>query len=333
MIAGIIGPYRFHNFGDDLIGLIMAARLRRHGFGQVWMHGLRPEEAKAQNVVLATPRQITRQADLVVLGGGGILGDAGSHPTTYYQKLFAKTAAWRALTGRRTQINGVGAGPLVQFKGRLLSRAACALVERVGIRDQASYDFVTSELCCKPAKVRQGADIALLWPREFPVETAPVRTRIGVQFDLGRNTGLRQREPLLEFVRRHREEVVMVSNGDYPTAVSKEFPFELPHLKYARLAPFLAGLNELRVLITSHLHLAIAAYAAGIPTVTCAVNEKTRRFYQQIGHPERCLPISTGDDELTALLRTAPDLCWTPEDSARRDALCAQAESLAEMLR
>jgi hypothetical protein len=73
------------------------------------------------------------------------------------------------------------------------------------------------------------------------------------------------------------------------------------------------------------------------PLAFRAINSKTRRFYDQIGHPDRCIDLPGSAAEishaLADLLRRAPYDCeWSAHDEARLARLESKAAQLLEHL-
>jgi polysaccharide pyruvyl transferase WcaK-like protein len=133
------------------------------------------------------------------------------------------------------------------------------------------------------------------------------------------------------------DSLLYLSNGRRSTGAKSVLQLPGPEANYTLMSDFLPELTRCRVVVTTHLHLAIAAYAARIPCYTLAINSKTRRFYHQIGHPDRCIDIpGSGTDishALADLLRRAPYDCeWSAHDEARLAHLEAKAGQALELL-
>jgi polysaccharide pyruvyl transferase WcaK-like protein len=339
-IAGIVGPYRYQNFGDDLIGLILARQLSRIGFEEVWMHDIAPANAGMVGAIVRPRSDVIWRPKLVVIGGGHILGDGSYLPGVYYQRLAFFAALTRWLIRRRTEICGVGAGPLALWRARLYAGFTCRLVKRVGVRDAESSRFVMGSLKCAEAKVAEGADLALLWPKLLPtrIHEPEDRFAVGVQMDLPRSIETKNLKVSHSALRPLGDRVMYLSNGRRATRARSIFQLPGPESNYRSMPEFLQELTRCRILITSHLHLAIAAYAARIPSFTLAINSKTRRFYDQIGHPDRCLELSSSDSTeanraLMELVRRATYDCgWSAHDERRLAELQQNAGRLLEGL-
>lgn len=330
--AGIVGPYRYHNFGDDLIGIILAHFLFRAGFHQVAVHGMLECNAALVGAQVKKIREIVISEDLVVLGGGHILGDGSYEPGSFYQKLIAVSSVVRTILRRRTVIAGVGAGPLALRSSRLYASLACKLVSRIGVRDRESFDFVQQELLRHAGgKLVEGADVALLWPEVLmPPAREAMRGKVGIQLDPRILDWPPWISDLIRDFASSQSSLVYLSNLETPTQAEELLGLPGEHVRYERLEEFMGELRGCSLLLTSHLHLAIAAYAIGIPTVTLAINHKTPRFYEQIGHPERCVLLSEATPEkVRSLIEQAETASWSEFDQLR---LCHLRQSAQRML-
>jgi polysaccharide pyruvyl transferase WcaK-like protein len=66
-----------------------------------------------------------------------------------------------------------------------------------------------------------------------------------------------------------------------------------PRLRTCRYpaAKLLWAYGRLDLVVSMMLHSSIFAFAAGVPVVNVAYDEKNRAFLEDLGHPERCLPV------------------------------------------
>jgi polysaccharide pyruvyl transferase WcaK-like protein len=337
--VAIVGPYILHNFGDDLIGAVLAKTLKDRFDAQVLLPYLEDGNRQWLDIPLVpTNRKAIFQSHSVLIGGGGMLGDAGRSPNNRYLKSAAKAALFSRCRGKPVLVSAVGAGPLALRSSRLLCKAVCRFSQVIGVRDQRSENFLIKELGVPSEKVVRGADVALLWPKVFDIQ--PLQTdSIGVQFDVNGYVSAEQ-NPLLKdiigslvnFCRSYDHETILVSNFKSVTQLGRHFVLSPRSLQYRTLPSFLSQLAGLRAIVTSHLHLAIAAYAAQVPCFSIYVNEKTKRFYDQIGHPERALDIATTTPgEVDSLLKSVMDAKWAEEDDVRLDTLQNDSEKLIDI--
>ncbi len=332
--AVIVGPYRVHNFGDDLIGAIIAKHLQARGYGVTV-----PRLGEANADWLGTRFAETYDgafddAELVVVGGGGIMSDtAGARPGASYLEIVARAAAGGLLDGKRIVVTGVGAGPWVRAKSRNLAVEVSRLADRVGVRDDESRAHLAT-LGVPPGKIVTGADVALLTSKYLTFR-ARRTAKIALQFDVSAFTDLQENRQLSaiaravgDYAHANADSVVLVSNGRHRSQLVDAAPAsEL--LRYSALKDFLPRLAGVQAMFTSHLHLAITAYSQRIPTFSLFVREKTRRFYDQIGHPERAIDLRTATvADFERVIRAAESARWEPRDEKRLRQLQSRAQTL-----
>lgn len=336
--ATIIGPYRYHNFGDDLIGAIIAKYLQSLNY-QTTIPILSKENSEFLGLEIQSSRKrAIKDSDLIVIGGGGILGDSGIKPDDHYRVLGLKAAVFSHFLGKRVVTTGVGAGPLKRYKSKILARLIALLSENVGVRDFESSQFLI-ETGVKRSKVVQGADIAFLCGDYFSFNET-TSNKIGVQFDIENFGDIKVNKDLnniskeiVKYAISNKSDTILVSNGSYKSQLYQKTNHSCDTLCYLSLQSFLESLSKLKAIFTSHLHLAITAYSLKIPCFSLYVREKTKRFYNQIGRPERAVDIKNakvGDFE--RLIYKAENAVWTNDDEERLKLLKKEANKLLKIL-
>lgn len=336
--AVIIGPYLIHNFGDDLIGLILAQHLQHNNYS-VTIPGLSATNARWLGLEFSTStRSALRGADLIVNGGGGTLGETGIRPSEGHRKRMLKAALYGGLQRKSIVTTAVGAGPLTRRRGVFITRAICALSSAVGVRDDESH--ATLEAIGVPShKITTGADVALLTDH-LPFPKRHSADKLGIQFDIApyvteANNGNEHeiQKELARYVDAHDDNVKLLRNSDHPPDLLQYTNKNIPTLQYTYMPDFLCGLVQLRCVITSHLHIAIAAYANRIPCFSLYVREKTERFYRQIERPERAMPLSGAQkDDLMSFLSEAEKAEWQPKDEEKLKELKKYSKDLLRLL-
>lgn len=336
--ASVIGPYRIHNFGDDLIGAVIASELKAQGYAPSVL-GLGQENCDYLGIACANNKLSSiLESSLIVIGGGGILGRSGVRSTEEYRLLAAKAALLSRLLGKRVVISGVGAGPLELTKSRALVRLACALASKVGVRDQESEQFLVS-LGVRPGKIRCGADLALLLEDKLVIERKP-QALLGFQFDidsfgqeLASTNASALRLGLQQLISSHPDDKALISNGRRSSQLLSGCRGEVTEIRYSHLGRFLSDLSGCRAVLTSHLHIAIAAYAMRIPCFSLYVREKNQRFFRQIGRPDRAVSLQRATAaDLERLLAEMQSASWTPYDESHLLDLKGNAQSLLDLL-
>lgn len=332
----IIGPYRYHNFGDDLIGAVIAYHLKRIGFSPV-IPGLSKENCDWLGIEYSDSTiSALLKSQNILIGGGGILGDSGIRPDNCYLKKAFCASIYGILSKKKVIISGVGAGPLAKLSSRLLTKAICQMTSKIGVRDNESYLFLKT-LGIPDNKIIEGADLALVWRDIFDPVAGSKSKNIGVQLDIdpymdkiNKSNGIEVREILRRFISAENN-VILITNGKWPSRLDDENNIKMPQLNYEYLPDFLGKLSSVRAILTSHLHLAIAAYASRIPCFSIYVREKTERFYRQIGHPERAVSLLGADrNKVQTILNELKTAVWTDYDEKTLDSLKKSANKLLD---
>lgn len=337
--ALIVGPYKAHNFGDDLVGGILAKHLQQRGYDVSI-----PRLSGANSAWLGTANAegydgLFEWADLVVVGGGGIMSDtSGAKPGASHLQFVADAQQSGALASSTpVVVTSVGAGPWLRDRSRKLALRVSSRADAVGVRDQESYDHLRG-LGVPAEKIVLGADVALLTP-EYLDFTADRNGKLGLQFDVSAFADVQGNpelpgivETLGAYARKRRKDVILIRNGRARSEIAPAAPgAEL--LSYTTLEDFLPRLAGMRALFTSHLHLAITSYSQRIPTFSLYVREKTRRFYEQIGHPERALDLRMATTEdLQHFIAMAEKAKWTGADEATLVHAKGEAQKLVDLL-
>ncbi|MGL3151810.1 polysaccharide pyruvyl transferase family protein [Microbacterium sp. A82] len=337
--ALIVGPYRAKNFGDDLVGAILTRHLQGLGY-EVSIPRLGEENCKWLGTTYAADYSgAFEQADVIVVGGGGIMSDtSGAKPGASYLEIVDKAARAGDLKNKNIYITSVGAGPWLRERSRELALSASNLASHVGVRELESFEHLRG-LGVPDDKIVLGADLALLTPEILSYRPARSR-KLGLQFDVNAFDDVKENPHLKEIVATvgqyasdHSSGVVLIRNGKARSEISHAAP-SAACLSYTDLQTFLPQLAGLRALLTSHLHLAITSYSQRIPTYSLYVREKTRRFYEQIGHPERALDLRTATvDDAARFLNAAAAARWTEEDEEKLLSLKQDARKLLAFVR
>lgn len=336
--ALIVGPYRAHNFGDDLVGGILARHLRGRGY-KVTV----PRLGRANSEWLGTRfaenyAGAFEAADTVVVGGGGIMSDtSGANPGASYLGIVADAGMKGLLKRRRVYVTSVGAGPWILDRSRMLAFGISLVADKVGVRELESYNHLRG-LGVSEQKLVLGADLALLTPEMLSYEPLP-SGKLGLQFDVNAfkdassNPHLEKIvEAISDYASANANDVALLRNGRSKSEIADAAP-SAETMSYTSLEQFLPRIAGLRGLFTSHLHLAITSYAQRIPTFSLYVREKTRRFYEQIGRPERAIDLRTATvDDALRFIDAAGNAKWTPEDEMTLTRLKSEARLLVDFI-
>jgi polysaccharide pyruvyl transferase WcaK-like protein len=338
--AAVIGPYLRHNFGDDLVGGVIAKHLQGMGYS-VTIPFLGEENAHwlGTRHTMQLDESIDA-ADTIVIGGGGILSDvSGAKPGTPYLETISRAALTGRLAGKATYITSVGAGPWLVEASKAYTIISSLVAEKIGVRDPESGEHLAG-LGVNVSKIVQGADLALLCSDYLPFSRAP-HGKIGLQFDVSifedvlRNGGAGDiRRAMKTYAEANSESVVLLSNSERDSQLRGPATAKCLGLNYSHLESFLPKLAGLDAILTSHLHLSVAAYSQRIPCFSLYVREKTRRFYEQIGHPERAVDLATAEvNDFERLVAEVESASWTDEDEEVLQRLKGEARTLLDFVR
>jgi polysaccharide pyruvyl transferase WcaK-like protein len=156
--ALLIGAYGNGNYGDDSIGVAIAASLSAGGIAQVRIAGRRPDGSR---IVAATGAEFSVAGDgfagllatyraaagcrVAMLGGGGLL--EGRRSNVHVQRLVLEYVAKlmvAKLRGASVFVHGIGVSPDL-YSDALVSRAvlrALRSADRISVRDPDSKDVL-----------------------------------------------------------------------------------------------------------------------------------------------------------------------------------------------
>ena len=263
---------------------------------------------------------------------------SGANPGASYLDIVARAGMDGLLKGKPVYITSVGAGPWILERSRMLAFAVSLIAEQVGVREQESYDHLRG-IGVTEKKLVLGADLALLTPDLMNFRTKP-SGKLGLQFDVNAFKDVADNpqlpaiiEALGAYAKSHAKDVVLLRNGKAKSEIAPAAP-SAELLSYTRLEDYLPRLAGLRALFTSHLHLAITSYSQRIPTFSLFVREKTRRFYEQIGHRERAIDLRTATlADFTHFISAAETATWTDADEATLQRLKRESRKLIEFVK
>ena len=176
----ICGAAGYTNAGDDAILWGMLTQLRSVLPGRAIRVAGGPELGKLLHRFEATPvsyddraelARAIEEADLVLLGGGGLLYDVGydadlsrlvgDPPDRQWLYEMARIAAAAAAAGRPSMLYSIGAGPLLAEAARRVAKFVCDHAKAITLRDEASARLLAE--CGVPAsRLHVAADPAVM---------------------------------------------------------------------------------------------------------------------------------------------------------------------------
>ena len=350
----ICGYYGFANAGDEAILQALLNQLRAaQPAAQCTVLSGDPAATQAAHAVAALHftdldaiTTALSECDWAVLGGGGLLHDAGGfdpasmltpdHSGLAYYGGFAVLAR---LLRKPLALWNVGVGPLHTPAARLFTQAIVELAAFASVRDAASLQALRG-IEAPVARVKAAADGAWLLPPVPAAAAGAVRPVLGVALrDWGAAGAWEpaviaalaafQRETggTLQFVAMQQ----LAGSALDDAALAARIGAQLPHPERvlrtgwagspAQAAAALAGCDAV---LAMRYHAALFAARAGVPVVALAYDPKVRQLLQALGQPEQVLQLkSLQAPRLAAMLRTA---------LARRPARAAQQAAAARRL-
>lgn len=327
----IIGAYGMTNLGDDAILAAMLGELRGALPGAAFAvvaadTAALPIAADLTTVPFADVaiRDALARADLLIIGGGGLLFDFRSRVN--YDDFFSDRAEnfyphYRAAIvahglGIPVHLYAVGVGPLVGPVARGLTRTVCDLAAAITVRDGLSRRELIG-LGVAPGRVAVTADPAVRLPPAAPTLAPGAGPRVGF---IVRNWfpvtapgaaqlphGTAYLDRYLATIAAAADHVIARRGGEAVfCAVQGEVDDDrhfaglvldrLGHRAgatvietagdYRALQGLLAGLD---LVVTTRLHGAIFAALGGVPAIGLNLNTKVRAFLADLGLPDLAL--------------------------------------------
>ena len=289
----------------DVLTLTPADTHRRHPAVQAIRSGV-------LRGLLSTCRSL-RRADVLVVGGGGILQDATSRGNLL---LHLSRPILARMLGTPVVLSGVGIGPMRSRLGRWLTGVVCRRAEAISVRDQASADFL-AEIGVPTTSVTVAPDLALALQAEGPGEgadavpgflqelrtSAPLLIGLSLRPPVGTRRQRRRRPPWFceslravastadDLAERHDARFVFVSmhpEQDDPLADelrSRMRCGERLAVLSGEATPkaVLRSIGLLDMLIGMRLHSLIFAAKTGVPFVAMSYDRKIAEFLHLLG--------------------------------------------------
>ncbi len=334
----IAGYYGFGNTGDEAILAAMLADLRALEPGlEATVVAEDTRATSAHGVATVHWRDVpgiaaaVQEADLVILGGGGLFQDSFAfdseailtprhHGISYYAGYPLLAAAF----GKPCAMYAVGVGPLTTEAGRAGTRAAFERADLVTVRDAASKAALV-ELGIDAGRIHVTADPAYRLARaseeraEEILRTAGLdaraRPRLGValrHWEIGVDPAAWEEHVALaldEFLERHDGVAVFVpfqALGEDlvdDVAAARRVQARLRHATRTAVldgsqspAEKAAVLASCDLVLGMRLHSIVFAMSAGVAAVALAYDPKVRAAMAEAGAPERVIAL----DGLTA---------------------------------
>ena len=281
MVVGVAGYYGFKNAGDEAILEAIARELKARGHQVLALSGDPKQTAKEHGIRAAyrlNPLALL-QADLWLLGGGGLLQDATSSLSLLYYLSVLRTARFFR---KRVVVFNQSLGPLTPWGEKQVKRALRGVP--IILRDQDSWEYAKN-LGLSPAL---GADPALLLtppPVKREEDLVLVIPRAGVDQEALTNLYITANH----LVHEGRRVLVLLLQPGYDDEVIEIFRLHrVEKTADPRRVLYLAA--QAGYVISMRLHGLILAAAAGTPFAALSYDPKVAAFAKETGAYYQELP-------------------------------------------
>ncbi len=304
----LVGYYGFGNAGDELILRAALADLRAAAPGlEVTVLSHDPASTETDHGVTAVPRHrpdrvlaAVREADLVLVGGGGLLQDAtGAGTVPYYAGL-----AWTGrVLGRGSAGYALGVGPLRRRASRWWIRMGFAGAP-LSVRDEGSAEWLVS---CGIAREQITVTADPVWGLEMgDQEVAPTHDNVRSGIPVPRRIGIALRpwpgwedaaERIAEGCRRafDAELVAIPFHPALDRSIAERVARAHPRgqvADWASLDDLVRAVAGCDLIVTMRYHAGVLAARLGIPFMALSpdgAEGKVGQVARVVGEPVRGL--------------------------------------------
>lgn len=374
----ILGGDSDYNLGDAAILAALCAGFSDAGATGITVTSARPMPRIPKGATAVIPRGVAGSAsllraagnaDLVVIGGGGLFQDDDSRVKMPY---WASRIAMLVLANRNLVGHSVGAGPLRHLESQIAARFTCNTLASVTVRDPFAHAALSA---CTSRRVGIVPDPAFMLAPAHPsvadnflrsLDIPPgrpligvalrrwfharggfvpsrVRSAMGLDCDDGRATLsqlLAQLAAALVPIARRMEATLLLlptytASYENDATVCAEFG-RLAQGCDVRIASiedpalYKTVTGRLTVMISSRMHPLILAAGAGTPIVGLAYNGKFEGMFDMLGVPRRMLWLDAAIEDLPARLGALID---EAVNAKSRDGLLDKAARLGDIVR
>jgi polysaccharide pyruvyl transferase WcaK-like protein len=323
----VLGYYGMRNLGDELILEVIASRL---GGARMQVIGYGPGAVAADHALAGAhvldadaTEGLVRDADLLVIGSGGVLHDrelaAGASLDAVFDDpgaagiagVLARNAALATAAGTPVALLAIGAGPVSSDAGRSVARFLTEHAVSASVRDDASAEMLRASGATRDVSV--AADPTLLVERPSPGPARAWLAEHGVEGDYITVAMRRWNEApadldtalaavLDELVEQARVRVVFVpfqrhAQGRRDEAANRAISEHMRrgdavvHAEVDDRGTVLGVVAGARAGIAMRLHASILANSFGVPTVGLAYDPKVTAHYAELGRAHLALSL------------------------------------------
>lgn len=298
----IIGNYGAGNLGDDAIFAGISTELRAAGFsGEISvLHGgfessmdlyggIRKSAfvpAGLWSLLKSTRKEgleAIKNADLVILGGGGLFTDEESERAP----IIWSTQVAPCIRLKKPFIcYGQSVGPFREANARRITKKVLNAAAAIHVRDEASREELMNLGVSQPITV--GTDPAFSWLKTLPKRKGN-GNRLAVSLRFWRGVGTRTWQPLLREIKEwaalqglEPELIAMDLRSSLENKILESTGLKVNHPKSAREA--FEFFQNSRMAVTMRLHASIFSTMADTPTVILSYSQKVEGLFKSLGH-------------------------------------------------
>lgn len=302
----ISGYYGLSNTGDEAVLASIVSGLRRHSGDEIDIVVLsaQPEQTAETYGVRSVPRmdlrrvrEVIRDCDLFISGGGSLLQDATSFKSLAYYLVLIGMAR-RA--GRRVMVMGQGIGPLRRIASRKLTRHALDRVALITVRDGESAELL-AQIGVKRPRIEVTADPTFALRPCPPEEAHRLPAEAGVNPDEDVIAVALREWPeapgieaaavdaLADLARRHPAKLLLVPMqmpGDVEMArrIRRSLGDRIAVLPQGCPPEQVMGvISACGMVVAMRLHALIFAASAGVPALGISYDPKVTSFLAAAG--------------------------------------------------
>lgn len=300
MKVAVFGSYNYGNYGDDLMGVMFAHRLKHLGADPT-VYRLDPAFAETYGVKTTQSLDtLLANAEFCIVGGGGLL-TGKSKLSALDQEIEDGYEAFALATQKYDcpiyplSVGGDGRGeatPLPKGRHSLFSSPTC---ERTTVRNQsdiALMNHLGKEAVCYPDVLWSAPNY---WNLAKPENTSDI-LKIGINLaDTRKHRALVSTIDLLSKLNPQKVEIHLIRShlAQYPVNYEMLPASHQAHLyshTYSDPVETLAFLGSLNVLVSQKLHLGLSALAMGVPFISYGGQGKTHTLLKSIGAEGAIIP-------------------------------------------
>lgn len=290
MKVAIFGFYKYGNFGDDLMAVMFAEKVREMGHEPI-VYGLLPAIAHAYAITsVSHVSELVSEVSCVIVGGGGILTSRAPTPESsfdHYRRDLYELVGLIEEKGLPLGLFSIGGGKVLD-PGSLLSLGIARVlfskqIKKVTLRraeDRAIFDTLGVETNLYPDIVLALTDVL---PLQSEMKSKSETVKIGV------NLYKRKSDQVLlgwlKLLRKFNRRIEIYEVDTYLSSSEggRDTGGEVVEgIRYEDMGGYLKEIGSLDLLITCKLHVGVVAIAQGVPAVSWGGNHKSHSFYRQL---------------------------------------------------